>query len=104
MFNPGDWPLPDPAMIWQFSEALGLALVAHADTFPLTSQYFYMPQTGKLDALGEEIRAGRAGRFRALRRPPSIGRGRLSSAESTRRQRHSRRTRRAPIGNTLTLD
>ena len=45
MFNPGDWPLPDRAMIWRFSEAPGLALVAHADTFPQTSQYFYMPQT-----------------------------------------------------------
>jgi hypothetical protein len=51
MFSPADWPLPDPAMIWQFSEALCLALLAHAEANPGTSQYFYMPQTGKLDAL-----------------------------------------------------
>jgi hypothetical protein len=51
MFYPSQWPLPDPAMIWQFSEALGMTLIAHADAYPTTSQYFYMPQTGKLDAL-----------------------------------------------------
>lgn len=51
MFYPAEWPLPEPAMIWQFSEALGLALVAHAEAIPRTSQYFYMPQSGKLDAL-----------------------------------------------------
>ncbi len=51
MFVPHEWPLPDPAMIWQFSKALAVALIAHGDAYPQTSQYFYMPQTGKLDAL-----------------------------------------------------
>ncbi|WP_321895867.1 hypothetical protein [Paraburkholderia heleia] len=51
MSYPDKWPPPDPTKIWQFSRALGMALLAHADAFPATDQYFYMPQTGKLDAL-----------------------------------------------------
>lgn len=76
MFYPSEWPLPDPAMIWQFSEALGMTLIAHADAFPETTQYFYMPQTGKLDALYNRL-ARKFGRgelgvtFRCVTRPAS---------------------------------
>ncbi|MFP3710200.1 hypothetical protein SB783_40085 [Paraburkholderia sp. SIMBA_009] len=76
MFYPGDWPLPDPNMIWQFSEALGMALQGHALAHPETSQYFYMPQTGKLDALynrlARKFERGEAGLFfRCVTRPAS---------------------------------
>jgi hypothetical protein len=76
MFYPSEWPLPNPAMIWQFSEALGMALVAHADALPATSQYFYMPQTGKLDALYNRLarkfeRGGMGAKFRCVTRPAS---------------------------------
>jgi hypothetical protein len=76
MFYPSEWPLPDPGMIWQFSEALGMALIAHADAFPQTLQYFYMPQTGKLDALyntlARKFERGELGvRFRCVARPAS---------------------------------
>lgn len=76
MFYPSEWPLPDPAMIWQFSEALGMTLITHADAFPETTQYFYMPQTGKLDALYNRL-ARKFGRgelgvtFRCVTRPAS---------------------------------
>ncbi|MFX1689840.1 hypothetical protein PWR05_35865 [Paraburkholderia sp. A2RI-6] len=76
MFCPGDWPLPDPNMIWQFSEALGMVLLGHALAHPETSQYFYMPQTGKLDALynrlARKFERGEAGLFfRCVTRPAS---------------------------------
>ncbi|WP_321788068.1 hypothetical protein [Paraburkholderia sp. J94] len=76
MFYPGDWPLPDPNMIWQFSEALSMALQGHALAYPETSQYFYMPQTGKLDALynrlARKFERGEAGLFfRCVTRPAS---------------------------------
>ncbi|MFM0616259.1 hypothetical protein PQR37_19530 [Paraburkholderia nemoris] len=76
MFLPQEWPLPDPAMIWQFSEALGMALIAHADAFPATVQYFYLPQTGKLDALynrlARKFERGELGvSFRCVTRPAS---------------------------------
>jgi hypothetical protein len=76
MFYPSEWPLPDPAMIWQFSEALGMALIAHAEAYPSTSQYFYMPQTGKLDALYNRLarkfeRGEMGATFRCVTRPAS---------------------------------
>ncbi|RQZ27407.1 hypothetical protein DIE16_31760 [Burkholderia sp. Bp9090] len=76
MFYPSEWPLPDPAMIWQFSEALVVALIGHADAFPETTQYFYMPQTGKLDALynrlARKFERGEFGvSFRCVTRPAS---------------------------------
>jgi hypothetical protein len=75
MFYPNKWPLPDPAMIWQFSEALGMALVA-ADAYPSASQYFYMRQTGKLDdlynRLARKFERGEMGAtFRCVTRPAS---------------------------------
>jgi hypothetical protein len=76
MFYPGDWPLPNPNMIWQFSEALSMALLGHALAYPQTSQYFYMPQTGKLDALynrlARKFERGEGGLFfRCVTRPAS---------------------------------
>ena len=76
MFYPDEWPLPDPAMIWQFSEALAMAVVAHADAYPSTLQYFYMPQTGKLDALYNRLarkfeRGEMGATFRCVTRPAS---------------------------------
>ncbi len=51
MFDPRAWPLPEAQTIWQFMEALAIAVEGHALAYPGVSQYFYAPQTGKLDSL-----------------------------------------------------
>lgn len=74
MFDPQQWPLPDPRMIWQFCDVLAQALIIHADRYPAVSQYFYMPQSGQLDLLynrlGRRFESGIDGRrFRCVTRP-----------------------------------
>ncbi|UCF24504.1 MAG: hypothetical protein JSV72_03260 [Ralstonia sp.] len=74
MFNPEDWPLPQPQAIWQFIEVLSAALVAHAHQLPQVGQYFYIPQAGSLDTLynrmARDFERGRhAVRFRCIIRP-----------------------------------
>ncbi|MGY6163845.1 hypothetical protein [Paraburkholderia strydomiana] len=76
MFDPAEWPLPDPGMIWQFIEALAAAVDGHAVGFPMVEQYFYMPQTGKLDSLynrmSRQFERGEYGvAFRCVTRPAS---------------------------------
>jgi hypothetical protein len=51
MFDPKSWPLPHPRMIWKFCDALGVALTLHARSRPEVPQYFYFPQSSKLDTL-----------------------------------------------------
>lgn len=55
MFDPRAWPLPDPGMIWQFMEALAVAVEGHAQAFPAVRQYFYAPQNGKLDPINNRM-------------------------------------------------
>ncbi|KAF1065546.1 hypothetical protein DX980_00235 (plasmid) [Burkholderia gladioli] len=74
MFDPAKWPLPEAAMIWQFIEALAEAVGGHAVGFPAVTQYFYMPQTGKLDSLynrmSRQFERGEYGvAFRCVTRP-----------------------------------
>nr|WP_057929885.1 hypothetical protein [Burkholderia ambifaria] len=76
MFDPRAWPLPNPGMIWQFMEALAIAVEGHALAFPAVGQYFYAPQTGKLDSLYNRM-SRRFGRgeygvaFQCVTRPAS---------------------------------
>lgn len=76
MFLPHMWPLPQPALIWQFSEALADALALHSQAMKDVSQYFYTPQTPKLDALynrlARKFERGLSGvEFRCVTRPQS---------------------------------
>ncbi|ONO52741.1 hypothetical protein A8D80_02525 [Burkholderia cenocepacia] len=76
MFDPAEWPLPDPGMIWQFIEALAAAVEGYAVGFPTVAQYFNMPQTGKLDSLynrmSRQFERGEYGvAFRCVTRPAS---------------------------------
>jgi len=76
MFDPRVWPLPEPQMIWQFMEALAIAVEGHALAYPAVMQYFYAPQTGKLDSLYNRLSrpfgSGKYGvTFQCVTRPAS---------------------------------
>ncbi|WP_429500612.1 hypothetical protein ACQUFY_26230 (plasmid) [Robbsia andropogonis] len=50
-FNPQSWPLPVPGLIWQFMDALEIALREHAVLYATVPQYFFIPQTAALDRM-----------------------------------------------------